>query len=477
MDLRDYQAKGIVDIRNAFGRKRRVCYQLPTGGGKTAVAGEIIKRMHDQGNLKGGGALFLVHRKELLHQTLSTLRDLGFAGMAGVVAAGHAASPWQPLQVASIQTMARRLDKLSWLRPKLIIVDEAHHIRAASWEKVLAAFGGAFVLGLTATPARLDGKGLGTFFGELVPGPTTRELMDAKWLAEAECYSIKTGVDLKNVKRRGGDYAAEEQAKRMGSAVVAKTLDAWERIAGGERTIVYSPTVQSSIEFCEQMRARGHAAEHIDGTTEAVARQAAVSRYRNGRTKVLCNVEIVTEGFDVPETACVLVRRKTLSQTLWLQMVGRALRPKEGGKPGIVIDGVGNYYELGAPDDHIEWTLTDGVGGDGKKKKPTPPKCPECERVYRIGTRVCPHCGHEKPVRLVQEVDVDIVNVQKVKPKGKPKKKPKLSRRELNGRVFRTMGDDVKLAELASELGYNPYVVRRWHRMFDATWAQKGLLR
>ena len=472
MELRDYQAKAVMDIRNGFKKSKRVCFQLPTGGGKTAVAGAIIKRMHDLGNLKGGGALFVVHRKELLFQTLTTLRELGYGGMVGVVAAGHAPSPWQPLQVGSIQTMAARVGKLPWLKPKLIIVDEAHHIRAKSWEKVLDGFGGNFVLGLTATPARLDGKGLGTFFGELVTGPSTRELMDAGWLAEADCYSIATGVDLKGMKRRGGDYAADEQAARMGSAVVAKTLDAWERIAGNERTIVYSPTVQSSIEFCEQMRNRGHAAEHIDGTTLPVARQAAVARFRSGRTKILGNVEIVTEGFDVPECGCVLIRRKTLSQTLWLQMVGRALRPKSNGRPGIVIDGVGNYYELGAPDDHIEWTLTDGVGGDGDKKKPTPPKCPECERVYRIGTRVCPHCGYEKPVKLVQEVDVGIVNVQKAKVKGKPRPKPKITNKELMGRVYRTMGNDEKMAELAAELGYNPYITRHWHKLFERSWGR-----
>ena len=109
MELREYQAKAVMDIRAAFGKKRRVCFQLPTGGGKTAVAGEIIQRMHKAGNLKGGGALFIVHRKELLFQTLSTLRELGYGGMAGVVAAGHALSPWQPLQVGSIQTMAARV--------------------------------------------------------------------------------------------------------------------------------------------------------------------------------------------------------------------------------------------------------------------------------------------------------------------------------------------------------------------------------
>ena len=117
------------------------------------------------------------------------------------------------------------------------------------------------------------------------------------------------------------------------------------------------------------------------------------------------------------------------------------------------------------------------MGDNGDKKKPTPPKCPECERVYRIGTRVCPHCGHEKPVKLVQEVDVDIISVQKVKPSGKPKKKPKLDRRQLNGRILRTNGNDVKMAELAAEMGYNPYVVRQWHKLFDSVWERKGYLR
>ena len=473
IELRDYQNRILDDLRAAFKGRRSVCLQLETGGGKTAIAGKIAANLAKNTHERRTVALMLVHRRELVHQAWKTLDDFGLGKMTGIIAAGNPESPWAELQIASIPTLVNRLGKLPWCDPRLIIVDEAHHARDTTWERILMNWPNARVLGLTATPMRLDGKGLGNLFDYLVCGPSMGELTAAGYLAKCDVYSLPVGTDLQSVKKVAGEYSRKEQSAASGK-VVAKTLDSWERIASDTRTIVYSATTADSEDFASRMRSRGYRAEHMDANTKPTMRTAIVNRFKTGATQILCNVEIVTEGFDVPECDCVLVRRKTASYGLWRQMIGRCLRPKKDGRKALVIDGAGNYDEHGGPGEDVEWTLDYGAG-DGKsikKKKPKPRVCSKCRFVYKRTINACPACGHVPENAVLDEVDVKLVRRDGRKPRQKAPRKRKAAApaKVVNSRVFLTYGNRQQMEEIAAEYGYNPYVVRHWEKLFASAW-------
>ena len=469
MQLRDYQERIIEDLRAAFKGRRSVCLQLETGGGKTAIAGQIAANLSKNTRERRTVALMLVHRKELIHQAWKTLDEFGLGKNTGVIAAGHPESPWASLQIASIPTLVRRLGKVEWCDPRLIIVDEAHHARASTWERVIVNWPKARVLGLTATPVRLDGKGLGSIFDKLVCGPSMSELTAEGYLAQCDVYSLPIGAALESVKKIAGEYSKKEQSAVSGK-VVAKTLDAWERIAPDERTIVFSATTADSEDFAARLRARGYTAEHMDANTDPLLRAAIMGRFRTGATQTLCNVELITEGVDVPECGCVLVRRKTASFGLWRQMIGRALRPKKDGRKAIVIDGAGNYDEHGGPGDDVDWTLTHGAGdpNDKKKAKIKPRACFNCSYVYSRSLKQCPLCGHVPKAAILEEVEVQIV--KRDGKRRKARRKTPVPAKVLNAKVFKTYGNVNELEKIAAEYGYNPFVIKHWTKLYETTW-------
>ena len=469
IQLRDYQNSIIDELRAAFKGRRSVCLQLETGGGKTAIAGQIAANLSKNTHERRTVALMLVHRKELVHQAWKTLDDFGLGKITGIIAAGHPESPWASLQIASIPTLVRRLDKVVWCDPRLIIVDEAHHARASTWEKVIVNWPKARVLGLTATPVRLDGKGMGKIFDHMVCGPSMSNLTSEGYLAECDIYSLPIGKDLQSVKKVAGEYSRKEQSAASGK-VVAKTLEAWERIARDTRTIVYSATTADSEDFAARMRSLGYRAEHMDANTDPLQRSAIVNRFKTGATQILCNVELVTEGFDVPECDCVLVRRKTASFGLWRQMVGRCLRPKKDGRKAIVIDGAGNYDEHGGPGEDVEWTLEHGAGDskDASKRKIKPRKCANCSYVYSRSMNACPLCGHAPKAAVAEEVDVELV--KRDGKRRKARRKPAAPAKIINAKVFNTYGDRNAMEKIAAEYGYNPYVIKHWEKLYESTW-------
>ena len=210
--LRDYQITALSEIRAAHQTKKSVCLQLQTGGGKTIIACTYaLEQPKDQ------QAIFLVHREELVEQTVRNLVtcDRKMAGNLGVIRAGRATSIWAKFQIAMAQTLSRRLDKLPWLNPSLIIVDECHHVRASTWENILNKWPDAKLLGLTATPARLDGKGLEKWFEHLVIGPSYQELVQKQALAPIKMFSVPEGIDLRGCKTIAGDYSKHDVDQRI----------------------------------------------------------------------------------------------------------------------------------------------------------------------------------------------------------------------------------------------------------------------
>jgi superfamily II DNA or RNA helicase len=385
--LRPYQVADLKKIDDVFKRHSRVCYQAPTGSGKTVLASEFLARQHDD------RILILGHRDEIVQQIHRQLKVLGIRH--GTIAPGYDETNHR-VQLASVMTVVRRLQRIK--PPTLIWIDEAHHAAAKSWRKILAAWPDADVLGTTATPRRLDGKPLDDIFETLVIGPSIARLIDEGWLAPVTVFVPPRSPDLKKVKIRAGDYAVDQLSAVMAnSMIVDGAVGEYERICPGTPAIAFCVDIRHSKLVSEAFRRAGYRAEHVDGETPRRERRDLIRALGEGNIDILSNCGLISEGLDVPGVECVIGLRPTRSLALYLQMVGRALRP--GKSMAFLLDHAGNTYRHGLPTARRRWTLhghqTDS-GGDGLRR------CPACGAVNDRDAIECVHCGAELPHRTRQ---------------------------------------------------------------------------
>lgn len=447
---------------------RSVLVQYPTGGGKTVIAGEIARRLSANTPEGRHAALFLCHRKELINQAYDTLCKFGLGKMTGVVASGYPVTPWAKFQIGSIPTLVRRFDSLSWLKPRLLFFDEAHHIRANSWEQVAEYFRDVARIGLTATPARLDGKGLGTHFDHLIIGPTIQELVAMKRLAPCRTFVIPPRFDRSQFRTVAGDFSKGDLAKIDDGPVIADVLLNFERLIPDRRTIVFNFSVAASQHTAERFRAVGYRAEHVDGETPDDVRDKIFRRFHRGETQILCNVMLATEGYDCPACDAVMVARPTKSIVLWKQMAGRGMRYKEE-RDMVFVDCAGNADFIGDPDAEVEWTLEDGITeASAQEAKATGRTCKSCGYRFRKGLE-CPLCGAVAPVRTAREVEIELEE-------SKGSRAPKTTvgqRRRLRQAVIASGGDKERLRELARKMGYNEAVIYTWASIWSGEWEKQ----
>ncbi len=363
---------------------------IPTGGGKTSIAADIIRRATERGRR----SVFLVHRRELVDQAVERLAQFGVD--AGRILAGHREKRSRAVQVASIPTLVRREH---W-PADVVIVDECQHAVSDSWRSVLGRYGPekpdatwrqsdasapACIIGLTATPCRLDGKPLGDVFGKIIEPVSTRELIERGYLVAPTVFAPP--VDLSGLKVVAGDYAIDELAVRMGKLVGSLTRT-WIERARGLRTVAFAVNIEHSLAIVDAFRALGVRADHVDFKTPAGERAKILRDLKAGTIEFVSQVQLLTEGWDLPALQCVILARPTKSLALFRQMVGRVLRPPG---PVFVLDHAGNHNEHGPVDEPIEWSLT----GKPKRKGAAPVKtCPECFALVPIATVKCPECGH-----------------------------------------------------------------------------------
>lgn len=436
--LRPYQAQAIADARDAYrAGHRAVLFQLPTGGGKTVTASTVVHGAAEKGN----STWWLTHRRELAGQASRTFYDLGIPH--GTIQAGFVSHPHALVQVASIQTIARRLDQLA--PPDLIVFDEAHHLGAASWEAIFNRYPRARILGLTATPWRLDGQGLGRWFGHMVRGPSTADLIEAGSLSAYRLFAPAT-PDLTGVATAQGDYQRSALSKAMDKPqIVGDAIGHYTRLCPGKRAVAFAAGVQNSINIAAQFNEAGIPAEHVDGSMPTEARDDAVERFRRGETLILSNADLFGEGFDVPAIEAAILLRPTKSLSLHLQQVGRALRPCEGKAEAIILDHAGNSLMHGLPDDARDWSLEDRERRKKSDPGDTPVRqCGECFFVYRPAP-ACPQCGHRSPV-VVRQIEQVEGTLQEVKT-------ATAYYRRLEERDCRTLDD---WQNLARQRGYKP---------------------
>ena len=472
--LLPFQRELLIEISAAFcGGFRSVCLQLETGGGKTVVAGQAtLDLFRSLGSRRGAVTLHLVHRKELLEQTYRTLCDFGLEKYIGIIGSGYPETPWAPLQIGSVPSVLRRLNRLkTWLRPKLKIWDETHHILADSWADVAAAFPRGYDLGLTATPARTDGRGLGSHYGHMVVGPPYPELVKIGILCPVRTYSVPIDIDLSALRKgQRGDFTRSSLEKAIPRGpVIASAIKNFEALARDRRTLFFGHTVEASKDFCAKLRSIGYRAEHVDGTTSAFVRGKIFQRFGSGETQVLGNYDVATEGYDCPECDCVILGRKTASLIFYRQAVGRAKRAKKDGRGGLIIDLCGNLDDHGDPDEEIEWTLEDGAISESvERAKSKGRTCANCGFRYKRSLEACPMCGEKPAVKHIEYADVGVEQRKSVKTR---KGGGKTKRAIIFAKAAQSTGDKQVLLKLAAEGGYNPKVIYIWKQLYGGKWA------
>lgn len=409
---RDYQDALIDQVRVKLRTNRRVLVQLPTGGGKTVVGGKMIESAAG----KGHRCLFTVHRRELIEQTVDTFNDVGIRH--GVIASGRPYQVLERVQVASIDTLKHRINKgANLFPPKFIMVDEAHHVGAAGWKSVLDAYPDSYVVGLSATPERLDGKGLDDVFEDLVVGPSTGWLISNGYLCDYRAFAPGGGPDLGGVHVARGDYVKGELSAAMDKpTITGDAIAHYQKLASGQSAVCFCASIEHSEHVAQQFRNAGVMAWHLDGGTPYGERQEAIRAFRNGEIKVLCNVDLFGEGFDLPSLVASILLRPTQSLALYLQQVGRALRTSPGKKRALILDHAGNIARHGLPDEERQWSLR---GRDKRAKKAGSPldarQCPRCFALHRPRPS-CPECGHlyDTAAREVEQVDGELREIDVV---------------------------------------------------------------
>jgi len=406
--LRPYQQQAISDLRMAY---RSGAYApllvAPTGAGKTIILAAITQAAAGRGRR----ILILVHRRELIRQTSAKLAHAGVNH--GIIAAGFDSSD-HPVQVASVQTLARRLQQQHW-QPDLIVIDEAHHAIAGTWANVISYWPDSLLLGVTATPIRQDGRGLGAMFDRLVLGPSTADLMAAGHLTRVKLYAPPQVADLTGIRTRAGDYANDQAAAAMTRpTVTGDAITHYQRIAAGQPAIAFCCNVNHATSVCDAFNAAGISAATLLGNT--TDRDWLIKRFAGCALQVLVTVDVVSEGFDCPGAAVAILLRPTQSEGLYLQQVGRVLRPSPGKTAAIILDHVGNVHRHGFPDDHRDWTLADRERRAGSISQPAPSvrTCPECFAAFKPAL-ICPACGAycAPQARVIRQQDGDLQELKR----------------------------------------------------------------
>lgn len=388
---REYQDKIIADTRAELLKHNRVIIQLMVGGGKTALAAMMLGGAAK----KGVRSFFNVHRQELIDQTAETFDKVGIK--YGIIAAGYAPNPYEPIQICSIQTLANRLDKVQ--KPKLIIEDECHHSVSKSRKKILDSFPDARIVGLTATPERLDGRGLGEIYQSMVKGPDAEWLIENGYLSDYKLFEPPS-VDMSKVKTVKGDYDKEESVKLINNkSITGSAINEYIRLGREKSAVVFAINIQHSKQICADFIAAGVKAAHLDGETPRAERKSTVAAFKRGDIKVLCNVDLFGEGFNLPDLDIVILLRPTQSLGLYIQQCGRALRYSPKKKFAYILDHVGNKSRHGMPSSPFEWSLNAKKRGKKKASEVFPSKtCPKCYYSHKPAPQ-CPECGHKYEVK------------------------------------------------------------------------------
>ena len=412
VQLRPYQQSAVASVATEYQRGRKsTLFVLATGGGKSYCFCHIAERAATKGNR----TCILVHRRELLDQASRSLGSMGVDH--AIIAAGKPVNMEAMIHVASVQTLARRLANLPPDFFQFIIVDEAHHTTAGTWNDVIKHFADARSLGVTASPIRTDGRGLGEHYESMVHGPDAAWLTANGFLAPAKYYAPPPAVDANALRTLGGDYRMDEAANAMDKpAVMGDVIEHYRKLMDGGTAIAFCCSIAHAEDTAAAFGAAGIAAASIDGRMDAETRRVLLADLGAGRIKVLTSCSLIGEGIDVPSVGGCIMLRPTMSLGLHLQMIGRCLRPSDGKTHAVVIDHVGNALKHGFHTDPRQWSL------DGKKKRANDAVsikvCKVCYAANPATARECAECGHEFEVKSVDDIATVAGTLTELAPKG-----------------------------------------------------------
>lgn len=424
--LRDYQEDNLNEIRHSYAKgNKRVLYQAATGSGKTVVASMVAKMAVKRGNR----VMPVAHRRELIIQFAEKLRAMELN--VGIVMAGEELKINREIQVGSIQTLWRRYlkeRKIHLHAPDLIIIDEAHRSLSNTYLKLMEAFPDAWVLGLTATPVRTDGRGLGHIYEDMIRSPSVAELTSMGHLVPVIPYGGSIG-DLSGIKSVAGDYNKKELEARMNlPKLVGDCVQNWLKHAQGRPTLTFASGVKHSIALEEAYNAVGIKAVHVDANTHKEDRDAVLGRLISGEIQILTNCMVYTEGTDCPIISCIQDASPTKAISGYLQKVGRGMRPHEesGKKDCIYLDHSGATVRHGYVEEPIPWTLdTKGkLHVEIKKLREKELKqfeCVDCGHIWSGKIR-CPMCGRQLELmgEMAEYTEADLVHLKRKQSKKDP---------------------------------------------------------
>jgi superfamily II DNA or RNA helicase len=392
--LRDYQETAVHDLRTAYAQGAKApILVMATGAGKTYTFCYICL----SAIRKGGRVLILVHKDDLIRQCSKSLANLGIAH--GIISPNFTPDYFAPVQIASVFSLKADMPLEAF---SLVIIDEAHHGTASSWRTALGLFPNAKILGVTATPRRTDGQGLGVesggVFDALVQGPQLRELIDRNVLCDYEYYAPAVGLD---------------SGQRVGDA-----LKYWEQICPGVPTVGFCVNVEDAKRLADTFKAAGYRAAHLDGTMKTDHRQGLLDSLAAGELDLVASCRTITEGTDVPEMTCAMLMTYSKSVSYFMQITGRCFRKAESKDKAYILDCVNLVGTHGLPCDDREWSLAGG--GESKsiatERTKTIRTCERCFRpFYMSASRKCVHCGHEQSLNAkeIKEIEAELIKVER----------------------------------------------------------------
>ena len=358
--LRYYQFENKLKIYNEWQNCKSLMLQMPTGTGKTRLFVSIVNdilacRMHD-GIIPS--VLLLVHRKELVNQIAETLASYGLE--YGIIQAGAEESRFCHIQVASVQTLVRRLQRWGRVRFEFVIIDEAHHTPSPTYMKILDAFSDSKLLGVTATPHRLDYWGFAHIFDKLIVSPDPMEFIKSGFLSNYDYYSVPPECpivdEINAIPIEKGDFAEDSLIRLLDcGSIRSQVVDSYMKYGCGKKAIVYTINKAHNKHLCEEYQKRGISAVTIDCDTPQSERKQLLDEFKKGKIRIICNVNILSEGFDCPDVEVIQITRPTYSLSMYLQQVGRGLRVSPVKDKSVFIDNVGSYLRFGLPSEHRSW--------------------------------------------------------------------------------------------------------------------------
>ena len=420
--LRDYQQETVDNIYQSMKQgNRRIIVQQPPRTGKTVIMAEIARKTTSKGNR----VMFIIHRKEVLAQAKSTFEqqnvnmDLATMGM--------------------VQTLTRRVNKLT--EPQLILIDEAHHALSQSYRRIIDAFPNAYILYFTATPIRTGHDQLDQIADDIIVGKSIKWLTQHHFLAPFHYYGLGD-IDRSKLRKQNGDYSSQSMDEAISHQIYGHIVHQYQRLANGKQAVVYCHSIESAKKVTEQFSQAGITAAEIDGGTDSKVRDHLVQKFRAQQLTILANVNLFTEGVDLPNVDCVIMARPTSSLALYLQFSMRCLNPRKG-KTAVIIDHVDNFLNFGLPSSDRNWSEAI-VTKDKRKTKsnadngPAIAQCNYCFGTFyrdQAKNNCCPLCGHELKK---ENKDYKIVNVdlQEIKENQAVKHRKEMIKKILDDQVM-----------------------------------------